>query len=49
MIIFAHTKFGLLRIKGEADSPRPERVFEMPAWIGLRQCFISGLANCQFR
>ena len=42
-IVFAHTKFGLVRIKGSevkrgADSapPRPERVFKIPAWIGLR-------------
>ena len=44
MNVLAHTKFGLVRIKGSgvkrgggADSPpRPERVFEIPAWIGLR-------------
>ena len=43
MIVFAHTKFGLVRIKGsgvkrgEADSaPQHEGVFEIPAWIGLR-------------
>ena len=41
MIVFAHTKFGLIRIKGSgvkrgADSaPWPERVFEIPAWMGL--------------
>ena len=41
MIVFAHTKFGLVWIKGRgvkrgADSPpQPERVFEIPAWIGL--------------
>ena len=39
MIVFAHTKFGLVRIKGsgvkrgaESAPPRPERVFEIPAW-----------------
>ena len=39
MIVFAHTKFGLLQIKGSgvkrgADSappPQPEGVFEIPA------------------
>ena len=42
MIVFAHIKFGLLRIKrsevrgGERiPPPWPERVFEIPAWIGL--------------
>ena len=41
MIVFAHTKFGLVRVKASevkrrADSaPGPERVFEIPAWIGL--------------
>ena len=41
MIVFSHTKFGLVPIKGSgvkrgADSaPRPERAFEIPAWIGL--------------
>ena len=44
MIVFAHTKFDLVRTKGSevkrgaefAPPPRPERVFEIPAWIGLR-------------
>ena len=43
MILFAHTKFGLVRINGSGvkrgpDSlpPRPERLFEIPAWIGLK-------------
>ena len=44
MIVFAYTKFGLVGVKGSAvkrgaDSappPRPERVFEIPAWIGLK-------------
>ena len=34
---FAHTKFGLVRIKGSGVKRggfRPERVFEIPAWIG---------------
>ena len=40
MIVFAHTKFGLVRIQGsgvkrEGGSPRAERVYEIPAWIGL--------------
>ena len=44
MIVFAHTKFGLVQIRGSgvkrgADSalpPWPEGVFEIPAWIGLK-------------
>ena len=42
MIVFAHTKFGLVRIKGSGvrggriPPPRSERLFEIPAWIGLR-------------
>ena len=42
MIVFAHTEFGLLRIKGSGVKRgvdfaplRPERVFEIPGWIGL--------------
>ena len=45
MIVFAHTEFGLVRIKGSGvergakcappPPPRPERVFEILAWIGL--------------
>ena len=42
MIAFAHTKFGLVWIKGSgvkrgagSAPPQPERVFEIPAWIGL--------------
>ena len=41
MIVFAHTKFGLVRIKGSGVkrgtdfAPQPERVFEIPAWIEL--------------
>ena len=48
--MFAHTKFGLIQMKGSgvkreggggADSaPRPERVFEIPAWIGLRFVYL---------
>ena len=44
MIVFAHTKLGLVRIQGsgvkrgaEFALPRPEQVFEIPAWIGLSQ------------
>ena len=41
--MFAHTKFGLVQKKGSGvkggggriPPPRPERVFEIPAWIGL--------------
>ena len=43
MIVFSYTKFGLVRMKGSRVKggggriqPRPERVFEIPAWIGLR-------------
>ena len=42
MIVFAHTKFGLVQIQGSkvkrggAESiPRPQRVFEIPVRIGL--------------
>ena len=43
MIVFAHTKFGLVRIqgsgvkRGEAESapPRSERVRQIPVQIGL--------------
>ena len=45
MIVFSHTKFGLAQIKGSGvkkegaripPPSRPERVFEIPAWIGLK-------------
>ena len=42
MIVFVHTKFGLVRVKGSGvkrggriPPPHPVRVFEIPAWIGL--------------
>ena len=37
MIVSAHTKFGLVQIKGSGVKrpERPERAFEIPAWIGL--------------
>ena len=42
MILFAHTKFGLVRIQGsrvkrgaESAPPRSERVFQIPVQIGL--------------
>ena len=41
MIVFAHSKFGLVRIKGSGckrPPPRNERVFEISAWIGLNNC-----------
>ena len=44
MILFAHTKFGLVRIQGsrvkggaESAPPRSERVFQIPVQIGLIQ------------
>ena len=48
MIVFAHTKFGLVRIQGsgvkrgegaESAPPLPERVFEIPVQIGLSHDF----------
>ena len=37
MIVFAHTKFGLVRIQGGGiRPPRSERVFQIPVQIGLR-------------
>ena len=44
MIVFAYTKFGLVRIQrsgvkkggGGGIRPRPERIFEIPVQIGLR-------------
>ena len=41
MIAFAHTKFGLVRIKESgvkmgAELPRSERVFQIPVQIGLK-------------
>ena len=44
MIVFAHTKFGLVRIQGSGVKrggrnpapPQPERVFEIPVLIKLR-------------
>ena len=43
MIVFAHTKFGLVRIQGSGvkrgggiHPPRSERVFQIPVQIGLR-------------
>ena len=43
MIVFAHTKFGLVRIQGsrvkrgaESAPPRSEGVFQIPVQIGLR-------------
>ena len=43
MILFAHTKFGLIRIQGSRvkrgrgaeSAPRSERVFQIPVQIGL--------------
>ena len=43
MILFAHTKFGLVRIEGsgvkkggtESVPPQSERVFQIPVQIGL--------------
>ena len=50
MIVFAHTKFGLVRIQGSevkrgADfaPPRSERVFQIPVQIGLKQCLIQAV------
>ena len=42
--MFAHAKFDLVQMKeggvkrGADSSPRPEPVFEIPAWIGLSFC-----------
>ena len=41
MIVFIHTKFCLVWIKESGVKrgqipPGPERVFEIPAWIGVR-------------
>ena len=44
MIVFAHTKFGSVQIKGSGvkrggqilPPPWPEQVFEIPAWVGLK-------------
>ena len=42
MIVFAHTKFGLVRIQGSEvkrgaeSAPRSERVFQIPVQIGLK-------------
>ena len=38
MIVFAHTKFGLVQIKGSGvkSPPRSERVFQIPVQIGLK-------------
>ena len=48
MIVFAHTKFGLVRIQGsgvkrgaESAPPRSERVFQIPVQIGLRNSFFT--------
>ena len=52
MIVFAHSKFGLVWIKGSGVKrvgggfrpSRPERVFEIPAWIGLKRTSLEDLA-----
>ena len=49
MIVFAHTKFGLVQIQGSgvkrgaesAPPPRSERVFQIPVQIGLKLPFPS--------
>ena len=56
MIVFAHTKFGLVQVKGSGvkrgggripPPSRPERVFEIPAWIGLSKLnCVSFLKKC---
>ena len=45
MIVFAHTKFGLVQkqgneVKSGAESPQSERVFEIPVRAGLNNIFI---------
>ena len=35
MIVFSHTKFGLVRIQGSGVK-RSERVFQIPVQIGLK-------------
>ena len=46
MIVFVHTKFGLVQIQGNEVKrgdgirpPRSERVFEIPVRVGLRRNF----------
>ena len=51
MIIFAPTKFGLVRIQGSGvkrgrnPPPRSERVFQIPVQIGLRCLFVENDGN----
>ena len=53
MIVFAYTKFGIVRIqgsgvkRGEAESaPRSERVFQIPVQIGLKLIYWGNLLPC---
>ena len=54
MILFAHTKFGLVRIQGSRVKrggggirpPRSERVFQIPVQIGLSS--FSGIVHQNF-
>ena len=54
MIVFAHTKFGLVQIqgsgvkKGAESTPRSERVFQIPVQIGLRQYLASKVFSFVF-
>ena len=49
MIVFANTKFGLVRIQGSEvkrgaeSAPRSERVFEIPVRVGLSHGFLISL------
>ena len=53
MIVFAHTKFGLVRIQGSRvkrgggrnPPPRSERVFQIPVQIGLSTSFTVNTFN----
>ena len=55
MIVFAHTKFGLVRIQGSEVKrgggirpPRSERVFQIPVQIGLKDIEIQTTVKSSF-
>ena len=51
MIVFAHTKFGIVRIQGSGVKggggirPRSERVFQIPVQTGLNSHFTKNERN----